>query len=100
MHPDRVLALGQGLAGTVARRGKALMIEDLAKDPRALAHSWLAREPLSSYLGIALKVDHRTVGVLQIYTHQPRLFTSDEIKLLAQFAKKTHVAEKLEGLSH
>jgi GAF domain-containing protein len=100
MHPDRVLALGQGLAGTVARRGKALMIEDLAKDPRALAHSWLAREPLSSYLGIALKVDRRTVGVLEIYTHQPRLFTPDEIKLLAQFAKKARVAERLEGLSH
>lgn len=99
VHPDLYIPMGQGLAGTVARRGKALAIEHLAEDPRARAHTWLAREHLTSYLGIALKVDRRTVGVLEIYTQQPRVFTPDEIKLLAQFAKRARVAERLVGKS-
>ncbi|HXG25010.1 MAG TPA: GAF domain-containing protein, partial [Chthonomonadales bacterium] len=95
IHPDPDIPMGQGLAGTVARRGKALAIEHLAEDSRARVHTWLAREHLSSYLGIALKVDRRTVGVLEIYTQRPRVFTPDAIKLLAQFAKRARVAERL-----
>src|SRR3569832_468453 len=36
--PDASLPLGEGLAGWVARRGKALTIETLADEPRARAH--------------------------------------------------------------
>jgi GAF domain-containing protein len=94
--PDSALPLGEGLTGWVAKRGKALTVESLADDPRARAHAWLSRERLASYLAVPLKISRRTVGVVEIYTQEPRAFSEDEVKLLTQFARRARVAERLE----
>jgi len=93
--PDASLPLGEGLAGWVARRGQALIVASLADEPRARAHGWLSREKLSSYLAIPLKTGRKTVGVLEIYAQEPRAFTSDEVKLLMQFARRARLADRL-----
>jgi len=93
--PDAALPLGEGLTGWVARRGKPLAVEALSDDPRARAHAWLSRERLASYLAVPLKMGRRTVGVVEIFTQEPRDFTEDEVKLLVQFARRARVAERL-----
>ncbi len=93
--PDPMMPIGEGLAGWVARRGKPLAIEQLSEDPRARAHAWLSRERLGSYLAVPLKSGRRTVGVLEIFTQEPRKFVDEEIKLLTQFARRARVAERL-----
>jgi GAF domain-containing protein len=93
--PDASVPLGEGLAGWVAKRGKALTVESLSTEPRARFHAWLGREKLSSYLAIPLKSGRKTVGVLEIYAQEPRAFTDDEVKLLMQFARRARLADRL-----
>ncbi len=93
--PDAMVPLGQGLSGWVARRGQSLMLATLEGDARAQWHTWLHRENLTSYMGIPLKSGHRTVGVLEVYTLDPRIFTKEEAQLLSTFARRARVVEKL-----
>ena len=93
--PDETVPIGQGLCGWVARRGQSLLLESLDEDARAQWHTWLHRENLTSYMGIPLKSGHRTVGVLEVYTLDPRVFTKEEAQLLSTFARRARVVEKL-----
>lgn len=93
--PDTSVPLGEGLTGWVARRGKSLTVEGLSDDPRARHHAWLSRERIASYLGIPLKAGRKTVGVLEIFTQEPRAFAEDEIQLLTQFVRRARLAERL-----
>jgi GAF domain-containing protein len=95
LPPDAVIPMGQGLAGWVARRGQSLVLEALEDDPRSQFHTWLSREKLVSYLAVPLKAGRRPVGVLEIYTQEPRRFSKEEVQLLAMFARRARVAEKL-----
>ena len=87
--------LGEGLTGWVAKRGQALMVESLSSDVRTRTHTWLSREKLSSYLAVPLKLGRKTVGVLEIFTQEPRAFSMEEIKLLTQFARRARLADRL-----
>jgi GAF domain-containing protein len=93
--PDSLVPLGQGLCGWVARRGQSLVLTDLESDPRSRTHSWLHRDRLASYLAVPLKAGRRTVGVVEIYTQEPREFTKEEVQLLATFTRRAKVAEKI-----
>lgn len=93
--PDNEVSPGVGLCGWVARRGQSLILSDLENDPRRQAHAWLQRDRLASYLAIPLKVGRRTVGVAEIYTQDRRVFTDEEVQLLATFARRARVAEKM-----
>ncbi len=93
--PDASVPLGQGLTGWVARRGQSLIIADLDADTRSQAHGWLRRDKQESYLGIPLKLDRRTVGVIEIYTQQSREFSPDEARLLSTFARRARLAHTL-----
>jgi GAF domain-containing protein len=96
VSPDAAMPLGYGLAGWVARRGQSLVIEALDEDPRSRAHPWLNRDRLSSYLAVPLKAGRRTVGVVEIYTQEPRAFTREEVQLLSTFTRRARLAEKID----
>ncbi len=97
--PDAIVPLGSGLSGWVARRGQSLILTDLATDPRSSYHHWLQRERLTSYLAVPLKAGRRTVGVVEIYTQEPREFTREEVQLLAMFTRRARIAEKIAGVA-
>lgn len=94
--PDSVVAVGNGLAGWVARRGQSLVLQSLDDDARARAHSWLSRDRLASYLAVPLKAGRRTVGVIEIYTQEAREFSREEVQLLSTFSRRANIAEKME----
>jgi GAF domain-containing protein len=71
------------------------VLTDLESDPRSRTHSWLHRDRLASYLAVPLKAGRRTVGVVEIYTQEPREFTKEEVQLLATFTRRAKVAEKI-----
>jgi GAF domain-containing protein len=97
--PEQDVPIGLGLAGWVARRGQSLVLLNLFEDSRWQAHASLQREHLTSYLGVPLKAGRRTVGVIEIYSQQPREFTREEVQLLSTFARRARVAERMaEGL--
>jgi GAF domain-containing protein len=93
--PDAAMPLGQGLGGWVARRGQSLVLANLDEDSRSRAHSWLNRDKLVSYLAVPLKSGRRTVGVVEIYTLEPRDFSKEEVKLLSTFARRARVADRM-----
>ena len=75
----------------VARRGRSLTIEDFSKDPRFVLPTFAARERVTGYLGVPLKLGKEVLGVLEVYTREPRRFTADEIRLLITFASQASV---------
>jgi len=93
--PETSIALGQGLAGWVARRGQSLMIADMQEDARAQGNTGVHRDHRTAYLGVPLKTGRRTVGVIEIYAQGPREFTRDEIQLLSTFARRARLAERM-----
>ncbi len=75
----------------VARRGRSLTIEDFSKDARFVLPAFAARERVTGYLGVPLKLGKEVLGVLEVYTREPRRFTADEIRLLITFASQASV---------
>ncbi len=75
----------------VARRGRSLTLEDFSKDLRFVLPTFAARERISGYLGVPLKLGKDVLGVLEVYTRGPRRFSSDEIRLLLTFASQASV---------
>ena len=82
---------GEAPAAWVARRGRSLMVEDLAREKYALP-AFAARERVGGYLGVPLKLGKDVLGVLEVYTRDARRFTSDEMRLLITFASQASVA--------
>lgn len=75
----------------VGRRGRSLSIENFAKDMRFALPAFAAREHVTGYLGVPLKLGKEVLGVLEVYTREPRRFTADEIRLLLTFASQASV---------
>ena len=75
----------------VARRGRSLSVEDFSKDTRFVLPAFAARERVTGYLGVPLKLGKEVLGVLEVYTREPRRFTADEIRLLLTFASQASV---------
>jgi len=75
----------------VARRGRSLSVEDFAKDMRFVLPAFAARERVTGYLGVPLKLGKEVLGVLEVYTREPRRFSADEIRLLLTFASQASV---------
>jgi GAF domain-containing protein len=93
--PEAHVPSGQGLAGAVSKSGRPVVVADIGSDPRSSAHPWLLRESLTSFLGVPLKVGRRTVGVVEIFTTEPREFSGDDVKLLNEFARRARAAQHL-----
>ena len=76
---------------SVARRGRSLTIEDFSKDTRFVLPAFAARERVTGYLGVPLKLGKEVLGVLEVYSREARRFTADEIRLLITFASQASV---------
>lgn len=95
VQPNTEVGLGSGLSGWVARRGQTLTLQNLPEDSRVQAHSWLSRENFDSYLGVPLKLGRQTIGVIEIYSQEPRAFTKEEGQLLTGFARRARILERI-----
>lgn len=93
--PNPTIDTAMGFTGWVARKGRALVVGDCTEDERAGGHPWLHRDRQASYLGVPLKAGRRTLGVLEVYTTSPRVFTPDEVRLATSFATRVRLAERL-----
>lgn len=89
------LAVGEGIAGTVARSGKPLRVRDAYRD-RRFHNEWdrvtgyrtrsIVAAPLKNHLG-------RIIGVVQVLNKRGGVpFTADDESLLASFATQASVS--------
>jgi GAF domain-containing protein len=84
--------VGQGLSGWVAANRKPLSVYDMAADERTTSPVEVREQGLCSFLGVPMEVRRDLIGVLNIYTTQPRQFLDEEVELLAAFAGQVAVA--------
>ncbi len=78
--------LGSGVSGRIAASAGGLIIHDLA-DVNVV--SPVLKERVRSLAGVPLKIDGRLVGVIHVGTVRPRVFTSDDLRLLELVAHRT-----------
>lgn len=83
---------GEGAAGWIMERGEPLYIANVERDGRWAKSSAWSNEGIVSYLGVPLRVEERTIGVINISTRSPRLFTDEELGFFNTLASHAAVA--------
>jgi len=75
--PHKRIPLNQGICGAAVTHGETLVVDDVNADPRYLACSIETK----SEIVVPIFVKGAVVGELDIDSHQPAAFTSDDRKL-------------------
>jgi len=89
---DFAVAVGEGLSGQVANTGQPLAVADIREDLRTGPPQRVAEPGLVSYLGVPVKLQEQTFGVLAFTTDTPRAYSDEEINLLSSFAAQAAIA--------
>ncbi|HKY06281.1 MAG TPA: GAF domain-containing protein, partial [Blastocatellia bacterium] len=79
------LPIGEGLAGTVAKTGEPIILEDAPSDPRCLFPREARESGMIGYLAVPLSNDASS-GVVEVHSARPRRWTDDERKTLERAA--------------
>src|SRR5690348_13339286 len=91
--PSRAVAerlrikLGEGVTGVAAQKAEAILIDDVAADPRYIS----ALPNVRSELAVPLIVKNRVIGVIDIESPQPNHFTEEHKRLLTLIASRMAV---------
>ena len=83
-----------GGAYLVYRTGEPSRVEDTSRDPVWSTIPWAAAQGIKSYLGVPLKREGKTAGVLGTLYRGARKFTDQEVELLSLLAN--HAAVEIE----
>src|SRR5712691_1850569 len=96
-----------GLAGRAVRERRAMVAEDMAKDPRVLLRKEASERGFHSLVVLPLLVSEEAVGVLALYATEVGFFDEEEMKLLSELSGDIsfaldHIAkaEKLDYLAY
>ncbi len=78
--------------GEVILKGKHVLVHEATSDPRVQYPQEAMREGIASILSVPLIVRNKIIGVLRVYTAQPREFSDEEVKFLYGFAEQVAMA--------
>jgi sigma-B regulation protein RsbU (phosphoserine phosphatase) len=80
----------QGIIGHVAASGHTLLVNDVLADDRFLADAGLTET--RAELAVPLKVENRTLGVLDVQSNRPGAFGEEDVFLLQTLADQIAIA--------
>lgn len=83
-----LLRIGEGITGWVAKEGKAVLVPDVASDPRYVE----ANPEVRSEMAAPIRWGDKTVGVLNLDHHEREAFAPEDLELLTTFANTAAVA--------
>ena len=86
------LALGEGIAGTVAQTGKAIMLEDFSADPRTAKADIVSDEGLKALISVPLRAKDKVLGVINVTSKMSHIFTITDMHLLHSIGDQLGVA--------
>ncbi|OGO20392.1 MAG: hypothetical protein A2144_03600 [Chloroflexi bacterium RBG_16_50_9] len=86
------LALGEGITGSVAQSGKAVLLEDISSDPRSAYRELLVAEGLKAFICVPLRAKDKVLGVLVVASRKPRHFTINDMYLLYAIGDQLGIA--------
>jgi signal transduction histidine kinase len=76
------MGLGEGVAGKVAETEEPIVLENISRDPRAAHPDLVSTEGLGGFISVPLKAKDRVLGVMNIASHVPGKFSTDDMFLL------------------
>jgi signal transduction histidine kinase len=76
------LAPGEGIAGSVLKKGTPVLVEDITQDPRVIHHDLISTEGLKGFASVPLKAKDKVVGVMNMASHMTGHFSEDDLYLL------------------
>jgi len=77
---------------TDAMTGKAVSIYEVDSDPRASYVKESVEEGIKSILSVPINLKGNVIGVMRIYTAEPRDFSDDEITFISSLAEQAALA--------
>src|SRR4030043_710240 len=86
------LSLGEGITGSVAQSGKAVLLEDISLDPRVAHRELVLAEGIKAYICVPLRARDRVLGVLNVASRMPRKFTTSDMHLLYAIGDQLGIA--------
>ena len=86
------LGLGEGIGGSVAQSGKAILLEDISADPRVAHRELVIAEGLKAYICVPLRAKDKVLGVLNVASRKPRRFTTNDVQLLYAIGDQLGIA--------
>jgi signal transduction histidine kinase len=86
------LSLGEGITGSVAQSGKAVLLEDISSNPRVAHRELVIAEGLKAYICVPLRARDKVLGVLNVASHMPRKFTTSDMHLLYAIGDQLGIA--------
>ncbi len=84
--------VGEGITGSVAGSGKAILLEDISSDPRVAHRDMVTSEGLKAYICVPLRARDRVLGVLNVASRVPRKFTTSDMHLLYAIGDQLGIA--------
>ena len=76
------LLIGEGIAGKVVLEKKPVTVYDVTKEKEYKYKDIAKNEGLASLLCVPLMVRSKAIGVINLYTSKPHIFTKNEIHML------------------
>lgn len=95
MKAIRVLRLGEGIAGRVARDGHPIIIENASIDPRVSSFAF-KEQGIRSFASIPLQARTRLIGVMNIGSFGQRTISPDDERLLISIG--VHMGTVMENI--
>ena len=89
---ERVLKVGEGIVGMVAKEKKPIVISNVLTDPIYKEKKLARKENLVSMLSVPMRLKKRLIGVINCYTTSEYKFTKSDIDLLSAVANQAAVA--------
>ena len=88
--PNREVS--SSLIGEVITTGRPVYVSDVRKETRYRASDVARQEGLCTLLSVPLRTKDAVIGVLNVYTAQPRDFDEDALRLLTLLASQSAIA--------
>jgi signal transduction histidine kinase len=86
------LSVGEGITGSVAQSGKAILLEDISSDPRVAHRELVSAEGLKAFVCVPLRAKDKVLGVLNVASRMPRHFTTNDMQLLYAIGDQLGIA--------
>ena len=80
------------VAGEAMRTKQPITVFDVRKEQKYGFRDLAVRENLTSMLSVPMAVKDKAIGVINVYTMEPHIFTRDEIEILQMVANQAAVA--------
>ena len=78
--------------GEVIKTLRPLLVEDVRREKRYFYRDLAVKEGLSTMVAVPMIVKDKAIGVISVYTKEPREFTPDEVGVLQMVANQAAAA--------